>query len=81
MYQAVTIPTVTIKPANSTVLHRKIRTFPGSVKFPASRGMMKSCEKLVARAFKAVLSDPMVAAKIPATTNPRKPTGITCKMK
>ena len=32
--------------------------------------------KLVASAFKAVLSDPMAVAKIPARSNPRSPTGI-----
>jgi len=43
--------------------------------------MTKSLEKLVAKAFNAVLREPIVAAKIPATTRPLNPAGITCKIK
>ena len=37
--------------------------------------------KLVARALIAVLSEPMAVAKIPAISKPRRPTGISYRIK
>ena len=82
MYHAVARPTMTMNTANSTVLQRRILTRRASSMFCSPiRGNTKSRAKLVPRAFKAVLSEPIAVASSPAITSPHIPWGIRVRMK
>src|SRR5204863_5693864 len=73
--------TTIMRMANQTVAQRTARRLCSLVALRLTYVSYQSRVKLVASALSAVLSEPIAVAKIPAIKSPRRPTGISYKIK
>src|SRR2546426_1314792 len=68
-----------MSPANRTVNQRAALTYCASL-LPGTHRRYQSFVAAVARALSAAEKEPMAVAKMPASTRPRTPTGMTLRI-